>query len=163
MIIGWENWAQHSSRMDVKFLVFLSRSLHVSLTGVLLSPYLFCISSSCSIRVSLACWLKLWLGSLKCSSACGAFCLLTSLRWLFNLMLNSVSDFPMYWIRQILHSISYINSLLLQLRSWKVWYVFCVTLLLKDCLCKTCLQYKFPDFEKHLVENPIFFLLGEPL
>ena len=32
---------KNSSRMDVKFLVFLSRSLYVSLTGVLLSPYLF--------------------------------------------------------------------------------------------------------------------------
>ena len=38
--IGWENWAQHLSGMDVKFLVFLSRSLHVSLNRVLPSPYL---------------------------------------------------------------------------------------------------------------------------
>ena len=28
--------------------------------------------------------------------------------------------------------------------------------LLKDCVYKTCLQNKFPDFEKHLVENLIF-------
>ena len=33
-MIGWENWAPHSNCMDAKFLVFLSRSYHVSLTEV---------------------------------------------------------------------------------------------------------------------------------
>ena len=76
--------------------------------------------SSFWIKVNVACWLKLWLGSLKCRSACGAFCLLTSLRWLFNLVWNYVSNFTMCSIQQVVYSISYINSLLLQLISVKV-------------------------------------------
>ena len=32
---------------------------------------------------------------------------------------------------------------------------FCVTLHLKDSMCRTCLQHKFPDFEKYLAKNPI--------
>lgn len=79
--------------------------------------------SSFWIKVNVACWLKLWLGSLKCRSACGAFCLLTSLRWLFSLVWNYVSNFPTYSIQQVVYSISYINSLLLELISVKV-YVF---------------------------------------
>ena len=35
-------------------------------------------------------------------------------------------------------------------------------MLLKNCLCRTCLPHKFPDFERHLVENPIFFFLDCP-
>ena len=31
--------------------------------------------------------------------------------------------------------------------------MFFETLLLKDWICRTCLQHKFPNFEKHLVEN----------
>ena len=57
------------------------------------------ILSSCSVKVNLLCWLKLRLGSLKCWSSCGTFCLLTFLQWLFNLMPSFVSDFPMYWIQ----------------------------------------------------------------
>ena len=91
-------------------------------------------------------------GSLKCWSASGAF-----LKWLFNLTLNFISDFAMYWIQQILHSIRYINSLLLQLRLRKI-YVF-VLHCFKKIVCRTCLQFKFPDYDKDLVENPIFFFL----
>ena len=66
------------------------------------------ILSSCLIKVNLACWLKLWLDSLKCWwSACCTFCLLISLQWLFNWMLNSFSDFSFYWIRQIIHYLRY--------------------------------------------------------
>ena len=32
---------------------------------------------------------------------------------------------------------------------------FCVTLHLKDSMCGTCLQHKFPDFEKYLAKNLI--------
>ena len=74
-------------------------------------------------------------------------------------MLNSVSDFPTYWIRQILHSRRYINSFHLQLKSWEIWYVFCVTLILENWVCRTCLPHKFLNLEKHMVENPIFFFL----
>ena len=50
--------------MDIKLLVFVSGSLHVCLTGALLSS---CLCSHCLF------WLKLWLGSLKCWSAFSAF------------------------------------------------------------------------------------------
>ena len=103
---------------------------------------------------------KLWLGSLKYWSSCGGFCLLTSVRWLLNLIFSSIYDFPMYWIRQILQFIAYINSLLLQFMSLTIWYVFCVTLPLKDCVCRIYLHHKFSDFEKQLVKNPIIFLLN---
>ena len=103
---------------------------------------------------------KLSLGSLKYWSTCGGFCLLTSVRWLFNLKLSFIFDFPMYRIRQIVQSIAYINSLLLQFMPLTIWYVFCVTLPLKDCVCRIYLHHKFSDFEKQLVKNPIFFLLN---
>ena len=80
---------------------------------------------------------------MKCWSVCGAFCVLTSLRWVFNVKLTSVSDFPIYWILQILHSIRYINR-----KSWKILYVFCVTLVLKYCRCRNWLHQKSSDFEK---------------
>ena len=97
---------------------FFNRSVDKSLSIFILS--------SCLIKVNLECWLKFWLGRLNCWSACGSFCLLTSLQWLFKVMLNSVFDFPMYWKRQILHSKRYVSSLLLQLRPWKIWYIFCI-------------------------------------
>ena len=134
-----------------KYSCFFNRSVAKSLSIFILS--------SCSFKVNLACWLKLWLVSLKCWFACDVFCLLTFLQWLFNLMLNSVSDFPTYWIRQILHSRRYINSFHLQLKSWEIWYVFCVTLILENWVCRTCLPHKFLNLEKHMVENSIFFFL----
>ena len=122
--------------------------------------FLTCYSSSyCSsmIKVNVVCWKKLWLNNLKCRSTSDAFFLLTSSQS-FNLTLNSVSDFPMYWIPQILLSISY--SILYAYR----WVhgkcdFFCHTTLKRLRTFRTCLQHKFPDFEKYLVKNSIFFFL----
>ena len=63
-------------------------------------------------------------------------------------MLNSVSDLPIYWKRQILHCTKYMSILPFQLRSWKILYISCITLALKYCRCRICLQHTFPDFEK---------------
>ena len=46
---GWENKGQHSSGMDVKFLAFVPKSLHVSFTRVSMFSM-----SSCSVKVNLA-------------------------------------------------------------------------------------------------------------
>ena len=80
------------------FSISIQKSSRFCNRGVAKSLSIF-ILSSCSVKVNLLCWLKLWLGSLKCWSACGTFCLLTFLQWLFNLMPSFVSDFPMYWIQ----------------------------------------------------------------
>ena len=80
-------------------------------------------------------------------------------------MSNSVSDFLMYRIRQIMHFIRHINSLLLQLRSWKIWYVFCVTLLLKDCVCETslsCLILRITCWKIQFFSSGIDFRKGAP-
>ena len=103
--------------------------------------------------MNLECCLKLCPGSLKCWSTIRAFCLPTSFRWLFNLRLNWVSDLPMHWIRQRVHSKMYITSLLLQSGlSEHVVSSF------SDIAYKTaCLQHRFSNFKKHIVGKPILF------
>ena len=76
-------------------------------------------------------------------------------------MLNSVSDFPIYWKQQILHCINYMNSSFFQLLYISL-YIFIVYILLfmyislcflcqlvlKYCRRRISSQHKFPDFEK---------------
>ena len=81
------------------------------------------------------------------------------LRWLFNRMLNSGSSFLISWIRKILHSIRYIKSLLLQLLSWKIWYIFCATLLSKDCEWKLAYSISFPILRSTWWKTQLFFFL----
>ena len=116
----------------------------MSLTGVCLSFLsLFTLSN---LKVNLPCWLKLWLGSFW-------------LWWILSINVPAVIiqsniklcfTFSNVWdtADPKFHNI-YINSLLLQLRSWSIWYVF---------LCHIAFK-RFPNFEKHLVENLISFLM----
>ena len=56
----------------------------------------------------------------------------------------------MHWIRQRVHSKMYITSSLLQSGlSEDVVSSF------SDIAYKTCLQHRFSDFQKHMVEKPI--------
>ena len=79
-----------------KFLVFLVPlvfSFSISLD-------VFSISCNCSIMMNLACKLILCPVWLKCLSTGMALRFLTSLLWLFNRILKTVSAFPTYWVLQ---------------------------------------------------------------
>ena len=89
--------------------------------------------------------------SLKCWSTSSAFCLFTSIWWLFNLRLNWVSHLSMYWICAF---IWYITSLLLQPMFYKILLEVLLVKLLEYTIH---LQHRLLDFEKDLVKWPIFF------
>ena len=118
--------------------------------------------SSFSITVNFACFVKSWSCFWKCLSQGGPSILQTSfLCWLI-LRFSRHSDFPMYCILQMLHSIKYIRNVLLQLTVWNILYSFPVTLLLKSSVSLTCSQHRFPILPLHGWHFPtVSFLLSQ--
>ena len=116
---GWFSFALSPCGLRVLSSIIQKSSLVSNIS--LRSNLVLLHTLSCSIKVKVACSLKLCPGNRKCWSISIDVATLQSSLCLLIRMLAGGSDLPTYWITgHNLHSIRYSTHILLQLRVWNI-------------------------------------------